>query len=698
MFFLGILLNFFSSYIIASLIGSELIIFIAFFALIILNIEILSIFNSINSINIILLNLFELFFLILFWRNKNYPNLALKIDFKRLKNAFLLDKSLIILAISFIILIFTTFILAIVMPPLEPDSQTYHFLRAVEFISQKNLSHFETNDIRALIMPINSEIFYTWMIALKKNFQGCGLLSFFSYIFTLFASLDICSKFKISYRKKLWAIFLFSSLAAIIIQIPSLQTDITVGALFLCTVALYLKNHKKYIYFSSLSLAIALGVKSTSFMMLFGLIILILAITYFIKKERNFKNIGLFITFLILNFLIFSSYNYILNLIDFHSPFSNHAAYLGHKFWGGYKGFISNLTHFSFQALDFTGFKWGYYLNDKILHLKNAFFHLININPIIGCNVEMEKVNIIADEQVAGFGILGFLVFIPCIFISIYKIFSNKNKRTIFLFFLAIIFLVNIIVLSLSIGYMIFSIRFIVSFVCLSSVCLIYSYRKKSAIKPFIIFFMIFYMTLISTHIKRMPFFVVIKNLKTNNFNLSKFNKDCFNSKITDVFELAPDILETVNKRYKNVSKVAIVKTTNSSLLYLKDKNITKIDFDFINAANLDKINLNNYDLVILEGEIQDDNVFNPEDVEINYIIENEKIIFNKEQKNKVQCCYNAINTNPNESISRECLGYAYMLKNKDFKKDYTELFKSKSTKMEIQIHYFKNIKFSDNI
>ena len=223
MFFLGILLNLFSSYIIASIIGSGLIIFIAFFALVILNIELLSLLNLINGTNIIILNIFELILLFFLWKNKKFSKLTLKINLTKLKNALILDKSLIILSICFIILIFTTLILAIVMPPLEPDSQTYHFLRAVEFLSQKNLSHFETNDIRALIMPINSEIFYTWIIALKNNFQGCGLLSFFSYILAIYSSFDICSKFKISYRKRLWIIFLFSSLAAIIIQIPSLQ-------------------------------------------------------------------------------------------------------------------------------------------------------------------------------------------------------------------------------------------------------------------------------------------------------------------------------------------------------------------------------------------------------------------------------------------------------------------------------------------
>ena len=100
-----------------------------------------------------------------------------------------MDKSLIILSIAFLFLIIVTFFLAIIIPPLEPDSQTYHFLRAVEFVSQKNLSHFDTNDIRALIMPINSEIFYSWMLIFKKNFSSFGLLSFFSYILAIFFNL-----------------------------------------------------------------------------------------------------------------------------------------------------------------------------------------------------------------------------------------------------------------------------------------------------------------------------------------------------------------------------------------------------------------------------------------------------------------------------------------------------------------------------
>ena len=697
MLFLGVFLNLFCSYIVSCLIKNRLIFFVVFYAFIILNIEILSLFSAITAKNIIFLNLAELIILIFLWKKKNFstPNFKNLINFTKLQNALKLDKSLILLSISFIILISTTLFLALVMPPLEPDSQTYHFYRAVMFYLQKNLMHFETNDIRALIMPINTEIFYTWLLALKKNFTGYGILSYFSYILAIISTWKILSEFKITYRKRLWTIFLFSSLSAIIIQIPSLQTDIVVGSLLINSIALYLGKNKQNLYFSSLCLAIALGAKSTAFIAFLGFMTLILGITYFIKKEKNLNSIGLFLGFLAINFIIFSSYNYILNIIDFHNPFSNHAAYLGHRFWGGYKGFIANIIHFLFQSLDFTGFKWGFYLNETILNFKNAVFQAININPKIGCNVAMEKVNIITDEQTIGFGILGFLVFLPCIAISILKLFSNKNKRTIFLFLAATAFIINILMLSLSIAYMIFSIRFIVAFVCLSSACLVYSYRKKSFIKPFIVFFMIFYMVLIPTHIRRMPFFKIIDNLKKNNFNIQKFSEDCFRGKITNVYQLAVEIYDTIKSKYPNANKIAVIKTSDSPLLYLKILNRKK-EFDFLNAANLEKNNLNKYDLIVIEGEIQNDNVFNPEDVEINYTIQNNKIIFNK--NNKLNCYYNALNTSPNEILSRDCLGYHYILNNKNFKKDYTKKFKSNISNTEIEIHYFKNIKFSVNI
>ena len=67
----------------------------------------------------------------------------------------------------------------------------------VKFIEQGSLNHFETNDVRALIMPINSEIIYAWMYSFKKNFYGYGIVSFVSYIALIFGSWGIMEHFKI---------------------------------------------------------------------------------------------------------------------------------------------------------------------------------------------------------------------------------------------------------------------------------------------------------------------------------------------------------------------------------------------------------------------------------------------------------------------------------------------------------------------
>ena len=154
MFIGAIILNLLSSYFLASIFGNFLIIFIAFFALAILNMEILSLFSAIKEINVFVFAIFNFVLSFSYFKFKKYKLLTLDFDFKRLKNALLLDKSLIVLLIAFLLLIIVSLFLASVMPVLEPDSQTYHFLRAYEFTAQGSLKHFETNDIPLYLIVV----------------------------------------------------------------------------------------------------------------------------------------------------------------------------------------------------------------------------------------------------------------------------------------------------------------------------------------------------------------------------------------------------------------------------------------------------------------------------------------------------------------------------------------------------------------
>ncbi|MBQ8848251.1 MAG: hypothetical protein IJ003_04835 [Candidatus Gastranaerophilales bacterium] len=682
------IINLISSYLIASISCEFLVIFIAFFALVVLNLEILSLFNAINPLNITFLSIFFAIVISLFFKFKKAKFLKIKINFKRIKNSFLLDKSLLIMFFAFLSLLLVSFFLAVVTSVLEPDSQTYHFLRAYEYIKNSSLNHFETTDIRALIMPINSEILYSYMLAFKKNFFGYGIVSFVSYIVCLISSWQICEIFKFSYRKRFWAIFLFSSLSAIIVQIPSLQTDILVGALLLTSFYLYLKEKN---YFSSLSLALALGVKTTGFIALFGFFVLVFG--YEILINKKFKNLMKFFGFLGLNFLIFSSYNYFSNFIHYGNFFSNNAAYIGHCLVGGFKGYIANIINFIFQAFDFTGFKWGYYLNSEIIGLRENVFNFLNIEENLRGNVPMQIVNIFTDEQFVGFGILGFALFVPSVFIAFVKGFLNKNKKTLFLALLACVFLINILCLAASVAYMVYSIRFVVAFVCLSFLVLIVTYKKRFFLKSIIVFFALFYMIFIPLNIKRMPVFKLFASLKKNNYNLEKLSHDLYRGATVSVLEITPKVYDILETKYKNCKKIAYIRGTQSSVLYLKLLENKERRIDFLNIAYLNDEKLKEYDLVILEKEKQDDNVFALNEVNPKYEIKNNNIVFDSNQE--LYCYYENLELkatiNPYLATKRICFGYPYLKMKKYLKLDYIDSTYVEDFDETVNIYYFIN-------
>jgi len=692
MFFLALVFNLLSSYFIASLGGHFLIMFVAFFALVVLNMEILSLFSAINELNVFIFSIINFCATFAVFKNKKTKFLKPSFDFKRFKNTLFLDKSLLFLLLAFVVMLLVSLFLALVMPVLEPDSQTYHFLRAYEFSVQGSFRHFETNDIRALIMPINSEILYSWLFVFKKNFHGYGIVSFCAFILIILSMWNISEKFKFSYRKRLFAIFIFSSFSNVIIQMPSLQTDLVVGSLLICAFSLFIFDK---VYFSSLALALAMGTKSTGIMAILAFFVLIFLYEKLIEKNKKSLKTKKVALFLPLNFLIFSSYNYILNLIHFHNPLSNRAAYLSHGFWGGIRGYISNLIHFFFQSFDFTGFKWGYYLNNEILELKQKIFEFIKIPSYIGCNVEQHKVNILTDEQIMGFGVLGFLVFMPMLFVSLVKIFFKRNKKTIFNFILALAFIINILVLARATAYMVFSIRFVISFVVLSSLILISVYKKKSFMKPIIIFFCIFYMLFLPFHNQRMPFFKICDNLKKVNYNLVQFENDSYEGNLIPIYETAKRVHKTIFEKYSNKKNIAFVKKTTSSALYLKKLENDGVNVDFLSSSYLNNEKINTYDLIILEGEIQEDNVFNPWEIEKKYKVINGNVIFDSDDNLNCYWVYtlNKWEMYKENATERFCFTYPYLIKNKVFKLDFKDIieFKTDFGDEKINLYYFIN-------
>src|SRR5699024_509046 len=136
------------------------------------------------------------------------------------------------------------------------------------------------------------------------------------------------------------------------------QTDLCIGALILCSIYLILEYKKErlnsLLFFSALATALSFGTKTTGFMASIPVIIWFI----FILKKDFYK----FFLFLCLNSIIFASYAYILNMMEFNNPFSSHAFILYNKKYGGIKTFIAIFIKYTVQFFDFTGLNLGKFL------------------------------------------------------------------------------------------------------------------------------------------------------------------------------------------------------------------------------------------------------------------------------------------------------------------------------------------------
>ena len=238
MIFASLFLIFLSSYFLVSTLGSFLYFFAAALGLIILNIEILSLLKMISPVGIISLNFLTFFFMLLLWLKKK--RVLLKINFqnilintKKLLHCFKLDKTLAILCCGVLFLIFISFVLSAFLPINDPDALTYHSYRSLVWADKGYIFHFDTKDVRNLVMPVNSEIIYSWIFSLTGKDIGFGLLEFLSYIFGIYGIWVFLGRLRFCFRKRLWAICIFSSFAGVISQISSTQTDLLVGVLLL---------------------------------------------------------------------------------------------------------------------------------------------------------------------------------------------------------------------------------------------------------------------------------------------------------------------------------------------------------------------------------------------------------------------------------------------------------------------------------
>lgn len=622
LFVVAFFLVFASAYLITSMIAEDknplglIYVPVLAFSQIVLILEILSLFSLIKMPWIFLFHVIIFAVCVFVWNKKSRPLWTLEVRgfWNRFKNALKQDKCLSVLAFCFCIFILTSVFLSFIMPVTSGDAKTYHVARSYFFLTQGSLNHFVITDMRALCLPINSELIYTWIIAFLKKDVFFGYVSFVGYLISIISLFNIAGLMKFSYKRRLWMIFILSSFSSVIVQASSTETDIIIAGLILSSIYMFwsgVKSGKNIpIYMAALAYALAIGTKTPAIILIPGVGLFML---FLCKHYKNFKPLFWFLGFGVLNFLIFSSYNYILNYIDYGNISGPDSFMVGHKNYDGIKGMFANIIKYFFMMFDFTGFKWADYAKDYLLDVRNSILTLIGHEVLVdGIYTTDSHFQRSLIEHLMGAGILGFIVYLPCLVWSFIKCkLSFKNVNVRFLAGFASIFVVSILVISYLLVYMTYSVRFVMSFMVVSSPILAYSYlSKKNPLKYVIVLFSIYYLAFVSTNIWARPLTKISKIL-IKHPSIS-YIRDVAVCKTYDEYEEDSEreecMLQKHLLKYPKGTKILYLPGDFTNFIFLKKLELDGYNFDYGEVERLSfptETDFNKYDLIIAKTDGQ---------------------------------------------------------------------------------------------
>lgn len=623
LFFISFLLVFVSSYLITSVFAPKkyaigfLYFLLISFAQIVLSLEILSLFSLITPKGVLGMNVIFLIASLVLWNCKKRPLYVPQIfDFlKELKKIIFRDKVLFALCVGFLVFMGVAITMNTFLPINSFDALNYHLARVPFWISNHNLLHFDIADDRALVFPINSELLYSWVLVFMKDDWGISFFSFFAYIASCVTLYNLLGFFKFSKRKALWSVFVLGTLASVLSQATSSETDLLIGALVLVSIFLYLFGLKEKkntpIYFSALAYALAIGTKTPAVLAIPAVGFLMITFSVMDRKKEFYKPFLTFLGFGILNFILFSSFNYILNFINYSNFMGNASTIQSHRFFGGPEAFISNFIKYIFMFIDFSGFRYGEFIGKDILHFRNAFLMFIGIDPNVG--VIVPEIEQIANETLdvkMGSGLLGFLIYLPCLFYALIKPFFTKfAKKSVIIAIFAATFFINLMVLSTTLGYMIFSVRFITFFMVVSSPILVLSYIKKTGIVKLLFMFIILsYFTIIASNFTGKPFIYLTQIYKENHKNIYTLREKmrCSDTLAFDNSSPFCQLKVEILNNYPKGSKIGVFATVSDRMYVIKMLEKVGYKVDLLLIEKLDGYDISSYDYLVTTNRFQE--------------------------------------------------------------------------------------------
>ena len=177
-------------------------------------------------------------------------------------------------------MLLTTLATALISPPNNWDSMTYHMSRVEYWIQNKGIHFFTTNNPRQNVLAPFSEFFILHFQILSGSDIFANLVQWISLIIGLTAVSLICKEFELGRKLQLISAVFICSLPIVLLQASSTKNDIVASTFILLFYYYQIILVKRYsiasIYLAGLSLGLGILTKGTCYILFFAI-----GITYF---------------------------------------------------------------------------------------------------------------------------------------------------------------------------------------------------------------------------------------------------------------------------------------------------------------------------------------------------------------------------------------------------------------------------------
>ncbi len=263
--------------------------------LILLSTEVLSLINQITFKGVlffwILVVVLEIIVLISMIRSKKFDLAQIK-SLKR-KLIFTGYEWLIIGLLG--VICATTLLIALLSPPNNYDSMTYHMARVAEWIQHQNVNFYPTAIPRQNhSMPFAEYVVLQFQILSRSDLYA-NLVQWLSFIFSIVIVSLITKELKFSKFTQLVSGFVASATPMAILQSSSTQNDLVLGVLCLSFAYFLLRFVKSYTIedgiFTAISFGLALLTKGTGYIFCaaIGIFLGVYKIFSLTEKEKKYK-------------------------------------------------------------------------------------------------------------------------------------------------------------------------------------------------------------------------------------------------------------------------------------------------------------------------------------------------------------------------------------------------------------------------